>query len=556
MRTTTIQNGLTFTGYAGSTGVLLAWDLDELKRQDLLGFAIQRVDKPGAAPKPLGGGIVFPGQSNPPGVFPSTLIAPIQAFRWGDYALYPGHTYEYELIPVYAPFDNLRHGPSATISLTTENAQVGNHTVAFNRAVAASQAYARKFPKTDPHDSKGARGWLAKNLDDVILAFIKRATNSNFALDVLVYEYELELFRDALKAARDRGVQLRIVYHAQPDDDQTKVNETNLTADGWAPAAIRARVTDAICHDKVVVLSNVDATGRHPIAVLSGSTNWTFNGLYFQANVAHAVDDPVLAAQYLALFEQLFAGLSPGQTDDWIGANNKWKAADTASGALPLTTVLSPRPGTSDLRGYVDLIHGAKRSVLFATTFSLESTILAALAGEDAQPGAPKALRYGLQNSASRITGFSRESGGRFTATGKLRSAPKGFLKEEVHGQQGNILVHLKIIVLDFDTATPTIITGSANYSHASSASNDENALVIHAEPALADVYAGEFFRFFDHYRFRYNVSKPDPNMPAAEATIERRDKLDPTDAWTARYYADPTDVHAIERLQLSRPTG
>ena len=42
MRKTNQANGLTVAAYAGSTGVQLAWDLDEAKRADLLGFGIRR----------------------------------------------------------------------------------------------------------------------------------------------------------------------------------------------------------------------------------------------------------------------------------------------------------------------------------------------------------------------------------------------------------------------------------------------------------------------------------------------------------------------------------
>jgi phosphatidylserine/phosphatidylglycerophosphate/cardiolipin synthase-like enzyme len=227
-----------------------------------------------------------------------------------------------------------------------------------------------------------------------------------------------------------------------------------------------------------------------------------------------------------------------------------WLAQTDAVPAEPETGVqvlFSPRPDRGDLDYYVRLIGGAARSLVFATAFDLDDSVLGALAGEG---GEKRILRYGLQNSASRVTGYNRDHAKQFTATGRLTTAPPEFLPEHVHGQKGNILVHSKIVLLDFDTLMPTVLTGSANYSHNSSQENDENTLVIRGDTRVSDIYMCELFRLFDHYRFRYNWSHAD----TTEGTEERRTALDPSPAWADRYYVDPGDPHAIERAQLSRP--
>ncbi len=95
MRTTAEQGGMTVAAYAGSTGVQLAWDLDPSLRTGLLGFAIRRRAGSARAAVELTGGLAFEGQAHHAGRFLSTFDAPIQAFRWGDYAVYPGITYRY-----------------------------------------------------------------------------------------------------------------------------------------------------------------------------------------------------------------------------------------------------------------------------------------------------------------------------------------------------------------------------------------------------------------------------------------------------------------------------
>lgn len=547
MRKTESEHGLTLTVYAGTTGVQLAWDADEALRDDLLGFAIKRYG--GSRPEGawLQGGIGFPAQQHPPGEFLDTHLAPIQAFRWGDYTVRPGTEYRYELIPMYAPAHALTPGDSVSTTVTTDTVDVPPHSIAFNRAVAASQAYSRRFGDDDPHDNVEARAWLGRGLDDFLEAFVARA-GSDSALDVVIYEYELEAIRDALRAAGGRGAAIRIVYHAQAGDEQTATNTENLATDQWPQVDLRARLTPSICHDKTIVLSRLVSGERQPEAVLTGSTNWTFNGLYYQGNVAHVVDDAALARRYLAVFEQLFAGATQADMRAWLAQNDP---VPSAAASEPLQLLFSPRPDRADLDHYIGLIGGATRSLLFATAFDLDDAVLSALAGED---GARRILRYGLQNSASRVTGYNRELASDFTATGRLRTAPDQFLRESTPGQRGRILIHSKIILLDFDTTNPTLISGSANYSHNSSQENDENTIVVRGDTRVADIYLAELFRLFDHYRFRYNWSHPPAAGQEGAGTETRRAVLDDTPAWTGRYYGDPADPHTIERQQLSRP--
>jgi len=57
--------------------------------------------------------------------------------------------------------------------------------------------------------------------------------------------------------------------------------------------------------------------------------------------------------------------------------------------------------------------------------------------------------------------------------------------------------------VIDAETASPTIYTGSANLSNNSTHRNDENLLEITGAPELAQTYLAEFMRLYEHYRAR-----------------------------------------------------
>ena len=99
MRETAEQDHVSVKAYAGTTGVLLAMNVPDARREDLLGFAIHRAggDKPAEW---LNGMISFPGVEHKPGQPLSTEQAPIQKFRWSDYRVYPDTTYKYEVHPV------------------------------------------------------------------------------------------------------------------------------------------------------------------------------------------------------------------------------------------------------------------------------------------------------------------------------------------------------------------------------------------------------------------------------------------------------------------------
>ena len=51
--------------------------------------------------------------------------------------------------------------------------------------------------------------------------------------------------------------------------------------------------------------------------------------------------------------------------------------------------------------------------------------------------------------------------------------------------------------------ADPIVVTGSANFSKASTTDNDENMLLIRGNKRVADIYFTEFNRLFNHYYFQ-----------------------------------------------------
>jgi phosphatidylserine/phosphatidylglycerophosphate/cardiolipin synthase-like enzyme len=542
MRKKSKKNGVYVKAYTGSNSVLLAMNLDDTRRKGLLGFAIERVQVSTGKRRWLNGLLHFPTADRPPGIPSPTNAAPIQKFRWADYTIEAGEKYEYIVNPVYGSPENLKveAGPSLTVQ---PQVAAGNHIVHFNRAAAASQAFSRTFSKVDREmeeaRKKGklreyrlppeALKWLSDGLLEEIIKYLEQAADSTWAVDIAIYEYELEEITHAVEAAHKRGAQVRIVYHARRNDPQTAINEAALIN---IPAALkRPRITNNIFHHKFIVLSRIKKEQREPISVLCGSTNFTENGVYRQANVVHVVNRPDTAREYLTLFEQIFGGASQSDTRKFINANDR---IDLSS---PFFTGFSPRTQPEDLDAFRQYIDSAKRDVLFCTAFNLDDGI------EDALIGKPndQILRFGLENQRSRITGFHADRTANFAAAAMLKNGLEGFLQESTKGQRGNILIHTKVVVVDFTSDNPIIISGSHNFSKAASRNNDENYLVIRGDTDVADAYGCEVLRIYDHYRFRFKVAQP------AKARGFRPFALDTDDSWANSYFT-PNSLKWIDR--------
>jgi len=538
------QDDFRVKAYAGTNDVLLAMDLAESRRKGLLGFAIEK-QLPGEPWQFLFNSLTFPGKAH---TFPQynatpSDIAPLQKFRWADYTISPAVTVSYRVHLVYGTADAPKLDESLQVTITTDNGQPVGQRVIFNRAVAASQAFSREFPDLDTllsthkdlpiEDWPAApRQWLENGLLEELIGFIERAVDGQWALDIAIYEYQLQSIIDAVNAAFDRGVKVRVLYHAKPDDSDTALNEASLAK--IPDANKRGRVTHAIFHDKFIVLSKLDATGEHrPEALLCGSTNFTPNGVYRQANVVHVLDNPSVATSYLQVFEQIWAAPTDvAATRKWLTQNNPMQPG------VPLFAGFSPRTGEGDLHEFVDIINAAKKDVLFVTAFALPQEILDALLGQPHDD----VLRYGLQNTASSITGFHADRTAEFAATALLPGGLEGWLTEGLKGQKGNLLVHTKAIVCDFTSDAPVIISGSHNLSVNASDGNDENFLIMRGDTDLADRYGLELLRFYEHYRFRYFARK---------LALKEVQPLAVDDSWSNDYYLEG-DLRQLSRLRFS----
>jgi phosphatidylserine/phosphatidylglycerophosphate/cardiolipin synthase-like enzyme len=103
--------------------------------------------------------------------------------------------------------------------------------------------------------------------------------------------------------------------------------------------------------------------------------------------------------------------------------------------------------------------------------------------------------------------------------------------------------------------ASPTIVTGSANFSKASTDTNDENMLVINGNKRIADIYFGEYLRLYNHYAFRESVKRYMEKKKTGSPDEWKPQYLETKDSWMDDYFdpADKTARHA-RRVYFSGP--
>lgn len=105
--------------------------------------------------------------------------------------------------------------------------------------------------------------------------------------------------------------------------------------------------------------------------------------------------------------------------------------------------------------------------------------------------------------------------------------------------------IHTKYMLIDPLGPEPIVIGGSANFSKASTDTNDENMLIIKGDKRIADIYFGEYMRLFSHYSFRESVKRHVEWEKTHGPQQWKPQFLSTSDDWMAQYFDDANDTTA-----------
>lgn len=505
--------------YCSPNLVLLALDWPEGKNyDDFLGFAIMR--RPGIAgyaqswlPNRIG----FYGPSKRGLDFPSHKC-PIQKFLWWDSRIdLTGRqkSYYYEVTPIRGtPKEpELIKKCTNSLQLTLPNPVTDGIGTYFNRAVVSSQAFSKKFGrKLDDQKFKQALEWLANGIEKVIPEFLEDSPAAEGAI------YHLTDNQWVIPAMVNYNRRLSLVYDARDGANDNAVEELGKES----KVQLLPRTRTKIMHNKFLVRIK----NRKPSALLMGSANFTTDGLTTQANVLHTFESPELAKIYLERKELLEEDPTIGQ----IAREAEWSKT-VKVGKSSIRAFFSPepkprkrskkKPSRIGIDAVVRAVEHARKSVVFCLFSPTDKPLRDAIfdAGDEGK------MMFGLINSISnkkpkggkdagsvaKVDIYHRSRNEKDTFAHSLfpkGEQPLGFWWEvsSIPGKGRKkfpVYIHHKFVLIDAETDNPTIYTGSANLSNASSYSNDENMLEIKGNPELAQTYLCEFLRLYEHYRAR-----------------------------------------------------
>jgi phosphatidylserine/phosphatidylglycerophosphate/cardiolipin synthase-like enzyme len=549
-------NGFQVFAVTGTNTISFAIDASDAAKRGLLGFSVERSINNGPKTK-MPGFKVF--KSVIPKPTPKTRVStwdhPVQSLVWDDFTGQPDTKYTYFFHPFRGTPNEPDRSSPVRISVRTEKLFTKDqHDIFFNRGVASSQAYQRKFGNKPPDKLKPqakqreALQWLTRDLDEAILDFIKAARKGDTLL-CCFYEFHYMPVVRELRKAIARKVKVKIIIDAKVNQRRDK-NGTliksfprveNLKAikdAGISSSHIIERDANPsnIQHNKFMVLLKRGA----PAEVWTGSTNLSLGGFSGQTNVGHWVRHKGVAREFKKYWDVVSRNPGAAKGDARALASRKknaYRKSIEALGKPPgaihtirkgVTTIFSPRSGRSVLDLYVELADKSTITSCVTLAFGInelfktalkdnsnKKNIVFLLLEKEDTPNKRSKKPFVVINARNNV----------YKAWGSNLRDPVYQWARETNARQLKLnrhvsFIHSKFLLKDPLGADPVVVTGSANFSVASTNDNDENMMIIRGDRRVADIYFTEFNRLFNHYYFRAVVEKRGTANAAARANL------------------------------------
>jgi hypothetical protein len=515
---------------------------------------------------------------------PSSNKAPIQKFLWWDArldGLKPQSKLTYQISPVCGTVQDFTLIQNDSIDVEVaipSHIEFGIGTW-FNRAVMSSQAFSRILKalkinnneKPSQENSLKLRKWLANGMELPLADFILSSSSLIGAIYHLTDNlWVIPAFKT--KMMTTQNMMIGLVYDAKikrdPKTDKPLPNPNNAAIETLQNVQFFPRDKTSIMHNKFLVagedlLSENDAKSK---LLTCGSSNYTTDGLTSQANLIHTFNSSELAELYWERFQFLKENPKKSST----AKDAKWSRTITV-GDAGIRVFFSPEPRiTGETFGIsidtiVKEIHSAKSSVIFCLfTPTDERLRQACFSAGDAGK-----MMFGLVNRINKTEPELNPSSSGHIPADQLAAleiyhrskdkkdvigseffnasaVPSGF-QPEINIFPGTkpppyppVIIHHKFIVIDAETESPLIYTGSANMSGNSVFNNDENLLEIRGSPRLAHIYLSEFLRLYEHYRARARFIAFRRNRTRATAA-EFGLALRKDSSWAKKHYTPGT---------------
>ncbi|WP_084090876.1 phospholipase D-like domain-containing protein [Andreprevotia lacus] len=547
------KDGFKLKLWRGERMCLLGLDVAQ-PEDDLAGFAIEVQAPDSNEFKPLPNRLNFsydkPTHEAVTGArLYSSLEAPFQRFRWIDFPAeqQPGE-YRYRVTKMHMPQDGkLVAGSQLTLGLSLDPVTYADFLdVGFTRNFASSQAFSDRYgtkPQLIPAQADDglafhktdadAYTWLGFEALELIKGVLDEAVaNTDLSIELLAYDLNEP---DLVARLADLGPRLRAVIDDSGSHAPAHSAESQAAARFAASAGagnVRRTHFQGLQHHKVLIVKRKGT----PEKVLFGSTNFSFRGLYIQANNVIVVQSPAAAALFANVFEQAFSNPA-GFANNPLAL--QWHLVQAAPGQPSLQFCFSPhRDSGLSLNPLAAAIDQASSSVLYSIAFLNQIKTGPTREALDRLMDSPL-FSYGVVNSdTGLIVNKPDHTQGVVDFAYLSAKAPEPF-KSEWSGGAG-IHIHHKFVVTDFNLPTARVFTGSSNLSPSGEEGNGDNLVMIQ-DQRIATSYAIEALRMFDHLHFRTAMQQALANNPqtAPKAlTLRKPTAISGQPAWFADFYA------------------
>lgn len=580
------NDGFSLKAYRGSQMTLLAMNLEEKPIQGTFaGFTIFYIN-PNGDRKPIQNLLNFKGEDG----ITASEISPIQRFNWvhfpGSYqqtGMLSGK-YSYEATPRY--FDENKNllplDKNKTVQvkdIDVDDFSDGKVKIGFTRAFIKSQAFSNRFgakqkllpsgdwifnptikagtnPKYGDFTYDDMYAWLGFNARTLIYDLLNEALhNTSVTVDMFAYDFNEPVIADICLQLASMG-KIRIILddaglHTIPDKKGNPTKENDFEARFKTKAKGNSSIFRCnfarYSHCKEIILNNNNKAYK----VLTGSTNFSYTGLYVNANHVLVFDDENVAQYYSDVFNACWMDGKATSFRKTFFANN---ARVFSNGIIPFTEI-NVSPHTSEyaaqlIDSITDIVNDDKNtSVLFSVMEMGKKTTGSLIPALRELHKNDSIFTYGVtDNSDGDISIYKpgRKNGLLIDAKEANRELPPPFKEEFNLGLMHAI--HHKFIVTNFNMDNARVYCGSSNLALGGETDNGDNLLCI-KDSDVATVFAIEALRLTDHYNFR--SLKDEEVASKTKGAIMKPAKLDNTGRWVEKFY-DENDCRCVERKLFS----
>lgn len=314
----------------------------------------------------------------------------------------------------------------------------------------------------------------AKGNVDLTQKLIERINSAEYSIDMCVYSfYNQNPIVNALIAARNRGVKIRIVY-----DKRTTQNSMQALINAGFLISKRPNNINGIMHNKFFVFDARDTIPENDW-VWTGSWNLSADEIFWLNNVIE-INDHALALAYTKEFEEMW-GSDTDIPNPNLAKFGPYKTDNTPHyftiGGREVQLYFSPTDQTTNK--IKNIIATADSAIYFALLTFTRSDIANTIAARVSSGVNLRGIIDNVNDSGSQYL-FLKNYGEVFDYN----------LTSTLHHKYG-------IVDASWQTLDPYVITGSHNWSSSAENDNDENTLII-KDILIANQYMQEFKRRYN----------------------------------------------------------